>query len=110
MGIPFAFPDASINRYKVRLVAKGFNKQPGVDFVDTFNLVVKHTTIRMVLALATAYNWKLCQLDVECAFLHGDLCETVFMTQPQCYIDSTKPTHVCRMIKSIYGLRQVPRA
>ena len=85
-------PDGSINRYKARLVAKGFNQQPSIDFVDTFSLVVKHTTNRMVLALATTYNWLLCQLDVECAFLHGDLREAVFMAQPQGYIDPTKPT------------------
>lgn len=74
--------DPSIAIKHVRLVAKGFNQHPGVDFVDTFIPVVKHTTIRMVLALAAAYNWSLCQLDVECAFLHGDLRETVFMDQP----------------------------
>lgn len=84
----------SINRCKAHIVPKGFNQQLGVDLVDTFSPVVKHTTIRMILALAIAYNWPLFQLDVECAFLHGDLSEAVFMAQPQGYIDSTKPTHV----------------
>ena len=92
------------------MVAKGFLQQPGVDFVDTFSLVVKQTTIHLVIALAVSHNWPLRQLDVECAFLHGDLHETIFMAQPQGYIDTTKPTHVCRLIKSIYGLRQARRA
>lgn len=76
-------PNGSINRYKVRLVAKGFHQQPDVDFVDTFSPMVKHTIIRVVLALAVAYNWPLRQLDVECAFLHGNLREEVYMAQPQ---------------------------
>lgn len=86
--------DGSINRYKARIVAKGFNQQLGVALVDTFSPVAKHTTIRMILALVIVYNWPLFQLNVECAFLHGDLREAVFMAQPQGYIDSTKPTHV----------------
>lgn len=98
MGLSY---QGSINRYKAHLVAKGFNQQPSVDFVDTFSLRVKHTTIRMVLALTVAYNWLLRQLDVECAFLHGDLNEAVFMAQPQGYLNNYKPNYVCRMLKSI---------
>lgn len=60
---------------------------------------------------AWCWTWPLCQLDVECAFLHGDLHDAIFMAQPQDYIDPTKPTHVCQIVKSnIYGIRQAPRA
>ena len=83
---------------------------PGIDFVETFSPVVKHSTIRIVLALAVNSGWSLRQLDVESAFLHGTLEEDVFMEQPQGYIDPTKPHHVCKMLKSIYGLRQAPRS
>lgn len=103
-------PDGTVNRYKARLVAKGFHQQPGIDFVDTFSPVVKHTTIRVILTLAVTYGWVIQQLDVECAFLHGDLQETVYMAQPPGYIDPAAPHSVCLMHKSIYGLRQAPRA
>ena len=102
--------DGSINKQIARLVAKGFHQMPGIDFVETFNLVVKHATIRVVLALAVNSSWPLRQLDVESAFLHGTLQEDVYMEQPQGYVDPAKPTHVCKMLKSIYGLRQVPQS
>jgi len=78
--------------------------------VDTFSPVVKHTTIRVILTLAVTYGWAIQQLDVECAFLHGDLQETVYMAQPPGYVDPATPYFVCLMHKSIYGLRQAPRA
>ncbi|KAJ9564595.1 LOW QUALITY PROTEIN: hypothetical protein OSB04_000561, partial [Centaurea solstitialis] len=99
-----------LERYKARLVAQGFSQQPGLDFDDTFSPVVKPATIRTVLSISISQNWPIHQLDVKNAFLHGDLTETVYMSQPPGYVDSNFPDHVCRLRKALYGLKQAPRA
>ena len=71
--------DGSISRYKARPVAKGFHQQAGADFHETFNPVIKLTTVRLVLAIAVNCKWELRQLDVSNAFLHGYLKEDVYM-------------------------------
>lgn len=101
--------DGSIERYKARLVANGFYQQSGVDFQETFSPVVKHTTNRVILALAVNFGWPIKQLDVQNAFLHGFITEKVFMRQPQGFIDPNYPNHVCRLHRSLYGHRQSPR-
>ena len=97
--------DGSISRYKARLVAKGFHQQAGVNFHETFSPMIKPTIVRLVLAIALSCQWELRQLDVSNAFLHGYLKEEVYMHQPPGYIDSAHPDYVCKLHKSLYGLK-----
>lgn len=101
-------PDGTIHRHKSRLLACGNSQKEGDDFKETFAPVVKMNTVRYLLRLATAKEWEVHQMDVHNAFLHGDLQEEVYMRLPPGFTHSD-PTKVCRLNKSIYGLRQAPR-
>nr|GEV62097.1 ribonuclease H-like domain-containing protein [Tanacetum cinerariifolium] len=101
--------DGSLSMYKARLVANERSQQHGIDCDETFSLVVKPPTIRIVLSLAVSHDWSIHQLDVN-AFLHGHLFETVYMHQPPGFVDPNKPGYVCHLQRSLYGLKQALRA
>ena len=102
--------DGSLEQYKVRWVLCGFSQRPGVDFLETFSLVVKPATVRIVLSLALSRQWPIHHLDVKNAFLHGTLTEIVYCVQPSGFEDLTHPDFFCRLNKSFYGLKQAPHA
>jgi hypothetical protein len=103
--------DGSIDRYKARLVAKDFTQISGKDFGATFAPVAKLTSVRLLVSLAASHSWLLHQLDVKNAFLHGNLLETIYMDPPPGFrAEGEYAGKVCRLRKSLYGLKQSPRA
>ncbi|KAE8697713.1 hypothetical protein F3Y22_tig00110610pilonHSYRG00140 [Hibiscus syriacus] len=104
-------PDGSVNRYKARLIAKGYSQVTSYDFTDMFSPVLKFSTFNVVLALAVSNDWELRHVDVNNAFLNGDLDDVVFMEQPPGFeqvADDGTPL-VCKLQRALYGLRQAPR-
>ncbi|GJW54421.1 retrovirus-related pol polyprotein from transposon TNT 1-94 [Tanacetum coccineum] len=98
------------SRNKARLVAQGYNQQEGIDYDETYALVSRLESIRILLAYACALDFKLFQMDVKSAFLNGFINEEVYVAQPPGFIDFEKPNHVYKLKKALYGLKQAPKA
>ncbi|GJR61410.1 retrovirus-related pol polyprotein from transposon TNT 1-94 [Tanacetum coccineum] len=99
-----------VSRNKARLVAQGYNQQEGIDYDETYAPVARLESIRILLAIACANDFKLYQMDVKSAFLNGFINEEVYVAQPPGFIDFQKPNYVYKLKKALYGLKQAPKA
>ena len=97
--------EGNIERHKARLVAKGFTQREGIDYRKTFSPVSKKDSLRVILALVAYFDLEMHQMDVKTAFLNGDLEEEVYMKQPEGFLSSVGEHLVCKLNKSIYGLK-----
>nr|GEV83361.1 zinc finger, CCHC-type [Tanacetum cinerariifolium] len=101
--------DRTIEKFKARLVIHGFKQKSRIDYCDTYALVARINTIRMLIAMASIHNLIIHHMDVKTTFLNGDLEEEVYMNQPQGFIMPANENKVCKLIKSLYGLKQTPK-
>jgi hypothetical protein len=101
--------DGKIERFKARLVAKGFTQKEGIDYKETFSPVSKKDSLRIILSLVAHYDLELHQMDVRTAFLNGELEEEVYMKQLEDFILNEQENLVCKLKKSIYGLKHASR-
>ena len=98
--------DGSVDKFKARLVAQGYSQIYGVDYDKVFSPVAKYSAIRILLVLANAYNFEAHQMNVKMAFLNGIIDHDIYMTHPEGFIHPDKPNHLCKLKKSIYGVKQ----
>jgi hypothetical protein len=99
-----------VTRNKVGLVAKGYSQVKGLDFEETFALVAKLESIRILLAYVTHHDFKLYQIDVKSVFLNGSIKDKIYVEQPPGFEDQEYPNHVYKIHKALYGFKQAPRA
>lgn len=101
--------NGNLIRYKARLVAKGFNQREGIDYFETFALVVRYESIRVLLSICASEDLEIARFDVKTAFLNGELKEDIYMEQPTGFKNEEKSDLVCKLHRSFYGLKQSPR-
>lgn len=101
--------DGSIEKFKARLVARGCSQKYSIDYFDTYAPVIRHSTIRMILSIAVHYNLLVHHIDIASAYLNGHLNEDVYMKQPEKFENKRYPSKVCKLNKSLYGLKQAGR-
>ncbi|KAL0288690.1 UNVERIFIED_CONTAM: Retrovirus-related Pol polyprotein from transposon RE2 [Sesamum radiatum] len=99
--------DGEVTAFKARLVAKGYTQRPGVDFEKTYSPVAMAKSIRILLAIAAWYDYEIWQMDVKTAFLNGFVEEEIFMDQPEGFTTVGEEQKICRLQRSIYGLKKI---
>ncbi|KAL0537426.1 hypothetical protein IC582_026404 [Cucumis melo] len=99
-----------VQTFKARLVAKRYTQREGVDYEETFSPVAMLKSVRIRLSIATFYDYEIWQMDVKTAFLNGNLEESIFMSQPEGFITEGQEQKVCKLNRSIYGLKQASRS
>jgi hypothetical protein len=102
--------DGSIEKYKAIFVARGFSQKEGIDYEETFTPVARYTSIKTIIAFAAKMKWKLHQMDVKTTFLNGVIEEEVYIEKLQGFEVEDMKSHVCRLKKASYRLKQDPRA
>jgi hypothetical protein len=100
----------SVDKYKAKLVALGYAQHYWTDFKETFSPIIKLVTIKVLLNLALNQNWNIRQIDIANAFLHRDLKENVYIQQSKFFTNKHFPDYVCKLKRSLYDLKQAPRA
>lgn len=101
--------NGSIEKFEARFVDRGFTQKEGIDYDETFVPVARYTSIRTIISLASIFGWKLHQMDVKTAFLNGNVEREVYVEQLESLILHSKDSHVCRLRKALYNLKQAPR-
>ena len=102
--------DGNITIHKARLVAKGFRQVQGVDYDETFSPVALLKSVRILLEIAAYFDYEIWQMDVKTTFLNGNLEENVYMMQPEGFVAPEDAGKVCKLNRSIYGLKQASRS
>ena len=102
--------DGKFETFKARLVAKGYTQKEGIDYDETFSLVAMLKYIRILLSIVAHYDYEIWQMDVKIAFLNGNLEEEIYMMQPKGFIGKNQEHMVCKLKRSIYGLKQASRS
>ncbi|GJX94368.1 zinc finger, CCHC-type containing protein [Tanacetum coccineum] len=101
--------DGTIEKFKARLVIQGFKQKSGIDYFDTYAPVARISTIRLLIAIASIHNLIIHQNDLKTTFLNGELEEEVYMNQPMGFILPGNEKKVCKLVKSLYELKQAPK-